>query len=155
MSKWGLELEAEVGIGRGNLVVPILTNSKQFNRLRSFPSEITVSALFAKIKNYLASRGSKSFYYSFSIHLLELLLEVSLVSSKFLRVRDIIPVPKDDAIEALRSRRQSEIEEKLDLTKNQAPSQAEAISWDDEPKNSESQEVAQDMRPKRRTAMRV
>jgi hypothetical protein len=53
-------------------------------------------------------------------------------------------------------RRQSEIEDKLDLTKNQAPSQADAVSGDDnEPKNSETQEVAQDIRPKRRTAMRV
>jgi hypothetical protein len=53
-------------------------------------------------------------------------------------------------------RRQSEIEDKLDLTKNQAPSQVDAVSGDDnEPKNSETQKVAQDIRPKRRTAMRV
>ena len=38
------------------------------------------------------------------------------------------------------TRRQSEIEEKLDLTKNQAPSQVEAVSaGDDEQKNSENQ----------------
>ena len=38
------------------------------------------------------------------------------------------------------TRRQSEIEEKLDLTKNQAPSQADALSaGDDEPKNSVNQ----------------
>ena len=149
-------LEADVGIALRHRFVPNLTTPVQINLLRSFPSEIRLPEVFAKIKNYPASSSPKFSHYSFSIHLLELLLEVSLVSSKFLRVRDIIPVPKDDAIEALRSRRQSEIEEKLDLTKNQAPSQAEAISWDDnEPKNSETQEVAQDMRPKRRTAMRV
>ena len=53
-------------------------------------------------------------------------------------------------------RRQSEIEDKLDLTKNQAPSQVDAVSGDDnEPKNSQTQEVAQDIRPKRRTAITV
>ena len=64
-------LEAEVGIERGNLVVPILTNSKQINRLRSFPSEIKVSALFAKSKNYPANSVSKFSNYSTSIILLE------------------------------------------------------------------------------------
>jgi hypothetical protein len=38
------------------------------------------------------------------------------------------------------TRRQSDIEEKLDLTKNQAPSQVEAVSaGDDEQRNSENQ----------------
>ena len=65
------------------------------------------------------------------------------------------PFEREERYQQL-NRRQSEIEEKLDLTKNQAPSQAEAISGDDnEQKNSETQEVAQDIRPKRRTAMRV
>lgn len=46
---------------------------------------------------------------------------------------------REDRFQEL-TRRQSEIEEKLDLTKNQAPSQAEAVSTgDDEPKNSERQ----------------
>ena len=87
-------LEAEVGIELGNLVVPILTNSKQINRLRSFPSEIRVPEGFEKIKNYPANSLSKFSHYSSSIILLELLLEVVPVSSKFLRVTDIIPVPK-------------------------------------------------------------
>jgi hypothetical protein len=90
-------LEAEVGIERGNLVVPILTNSKQFNRLRSFPSEIRLPEVFAKIKNYPEISVSKSSHYSSSIILLELLLEVVLVSSKFLWVRDVIPLPNDAA----------------------------------------------------------
>src|SRR5207249_8897146 len=51
-------------------------------------------AIFAKIKNYPANRVSKFSHYSSSIILLELLLEVVPVSSKFLRVTDIIPVPK-------------------------------------------------------------
>jgi len=46
---------------------------------------------------------------------------------------------REDRFQEL-TRRQSEIEEKLDLTKNQAPSQAESVSTsDDEPKNSENQ----------------
>src|SRR3989442_12524043 len=49
------------------------------------------------------------------------------------------------------SRRQSEIEEKLDLTKNQAPSQVEAESPDDTTKkNSETQHVTETVRQKRR-----
>ncbi len=65
------------------------------------------------------------------------------------------PFDKEERYQQL-TRRQSEIEEKLDLTKNQAPSQAEAIPADDnDQKNPETQEVAQDIRPKRRTAMRV
>ena len=46
------------------------------------------------------------------------------------------------------TRRQSEIEEKLDLTKNQAPSQVEAVSADDdEQKNSENQTQTHSPRP--------
>ncbi|MCI0535226.1 MAG: DEAD/DEAH box helicase family protein [Verrucomicrobiales bacterium] len=54
------------------------------------------------------------------------------------------------------TRRQSEIEEKLDLTKNQAPSQVEAEA-PDEPaqKNSEKQTQAHSPRPKRRAAVHV
>ena len=54
------------------------------------------------------------------------------------------------------SRRQSEIEEKLDLTKNQAPSQVEADSTDvNEQKNTETQTKTHSARPKRRAAVRV
>ena len=53
-------------------------------------------------------------------------------------------------------RRQSEIEEKLDLTKNQAPSQVEADSPDDTVrKNSETQAVAKTIREKRHVGMNV
>jgi len=52
--------------------------------------------------------------------------------------------------------RQSEIEEKLDLTKNQAPSQVEADSPDDTTrKNSETQDVAKTIRQKRHARMTV
>jgi predicted nucleic acid-binding Zn-ribbon protein len=52
--------------------------------------------------------------------------------------------------------RQSEIEEMLDLTKNQAPSQVDAVSGEDnEPKNSETQNVAETVRHRRRTGMSV
>jgi hypothetical protein len=52
--------------------------------------------------------------------------------------------------------RQSEIEEKLDLTKNQAPSQVDAVSGDDnELKNSEIQNVAEAVRHRKRTGMSV
>ncbi len=51
------------------------------------------------------------------------------------------------------TRRQSEIEEKLDLTKNQAPSQAEAVSaTDEEPNNSEKQTKTRSPRHTRRAA---
>jgi hypothetical protein len=53
-------------------------------------------------------------------------------------------------------RRQSEIEEKLDLTKNQAPSQVEADSPDDTARrNSETQDVAKTIRQKRHAGMTV
>ncbi len=66
----------------------------QINQLRSFPSKIRLPEAFEKIKNYPANSVSKFSHYSSSIILLELLLEVVPVSSKFLRVTDIIPVPK-------------------------------------------------------------
>ena len=54
------------------------------------------------------------------------------------------------------TRRQSEIEEKLDLTKNQAPSQVEADAPDaNEQKNSEKQTQTHSPRSKRRAAVRV
>jgi hypothetical protein len=54
------------------------------------------------------------------------------------------------------SRRQDEIEEKLDLTKNQAPGQADADSPDENAqKNSETQNVAETVRHKRRTGVSV
>ena len=54
------------------------------------------------------------------------------------------------------SRRQSEIEEKLDLTKNQAPSQVEADSPEDTAqKNSETQDNANTVRQKRRAGVTV
>ncbi len=67
----------------------------QINQLRSFPSEIRVPEIFVKCKQYPAISCSKFLHYPSSIILLELLLEVSLVSSKFLRIRGIIPIPKD------------------------------------------------------------
>ncbi len=54
------------------------------------------------------------------------------------------------------TRRQCEIEEKLDLTKNQAPSQVDADTTDETAqKNSEKQKQAQPSRPKRRAAVHV
>jgi hypothetical protein len=54
------------------------------------------------------------------------------------------------------SRRQDEIEEKLDLTKNQAPGQVDADSPDENAqKNSETQNVAETVRHKRRTGVSV
>jgi len=54
------------------------------------------------------------------------------------------------------TRRQSEIEEKLDLTKNQAPSQVEADSADPiEQKNSEAKNVVKTVRHKRRAGVTV
>jgi hypothetical protein len=54
------------------------------------------------------------------------------------------------------TRRQSEIEEKLDLTKNQAPSQVEAESADDSAQRiSETQGVAKTIRQKRHAGMTV
>jgi predicted nucleic acid-binding Zn-ribbon protein len=54
------------------------------------------------------------------------------------------------------TRRQSEIEEKLDLTKNQAPSQVEADSTEaNEQKKTEKQTKTHSPRPARRAAIRV
>ena len=54
------------------------------------------------------------------------------------------------------SRRQSEIEEKLDLTKNQAPSQVDADAPDENAqKISEKQTKTHSPRPARRAAIRV
>ncbi len=54
------------------------------------------------------------------------------------------------------SRRQDEIEEKLDLTKNQAPGQVDADSPDENAQNnSETQSVAETVRHKRRTGVSV
>jgi hypothetical protein len=53
-------------------------------------------------------------------------------------------------------RRQSEIEEKLDLTKNQAPSQADATTDDDvQEKTAERQTTAEPVRHRKRSAVRV
>jgi hypothetical protein len=53
-------------------------------------------------------------------------------------------------------RRQNEIEEKLDLTKNQAPSQVEADSPEDTArKNSETQDIAKTVHQKRRAGVTV
>jgi predicted nucleic acid-binding Zn-ribbon protein len=54
------------------------------------------------------------------------------------------------------SHRQSEIEEKLDLAKNQAPSQVEAVSVEEnEEKNSETQNKTSAIRPKQRMTVSV
>ena len=75
--------------------------------------------------------------------------------AKELEIKVGAPFEKETRYQEL-TRRQNEIEEKLDLTKNQAPSQAEAISADDnDPRNSETQNVREAMRSKRRPAMSV
>jgi hypothetical protein len=52
--------------------------------------------------------------------------------------------------------RQSEIEEKLDLTKNQAPSQVDAVADNEnEEKNAETQISTKDIRSKRQVAVRI
>ena len=51
-------------------------------------------------------------------------------------------------------RRQSEIEEKLDLTKNQAPSQAEAISADETEQKISPETVTEQPRQRRRLTVR-
>ena len=54
------------------------------------------------------------------------------------------------------TRRQAEIEDKLDLTRNQAPSQVEAVSLDsNEMKNSEAQGVTEPSQHKRRVGVTV
>ena len=65
------------------------------------------------------------------------------------------PFEKEQRYQEL-TRRQNEIEEKPDLTKNQAPSQIEADSLDsNETKNSETQSVTKDSRQKRRVGVTV
>jgi N12 class adenine-specific DNA methylase/adenine-specific DNA methylase len=65
------------------------------------------------------------------------------------------PFEKEERYQQL-SRRQNEIEEQLDLTKNQAPSQIEAESPDEgEQKISENQTSTEHPRKTRRTAIRV
>ena len=65
------------------------------------------------------------------------------------------PFEKEERYQQL-IRRQSEIEEKLDLTKNQAPSQAEAVSVEDsEQKTSQAQTQTASARRGRRTGVRV
>jgi len=86
-----VKMEPVVGLALRSLIVPIFTNSKQFNRLRSFPSEIKVSAVVAKIKNYPASSSSKFSHSSASIILLELLLEVCRWSMSLLYRRALSP----------------------------------------------------------------
>ena len=51
--------------------------------------------------------------------------------------------------------RQSEIEEKLDLTKNQAPSQVDAETTDEREDNSEKRNETKSIQPPRRAAVRV
>src|SRR6266487_2777637 len=70
------KLEPVVGLALHYYCIPTLTNSKQLNRLRSFPSEIKVSEVVTKIKNHPANSVSKFSHYSSSIILLELLLEL-------------------------------------------------------------------------------
>jgi len=53
------------------------------------------------------------------------------------------------------SRRQGEIEEQLDLTKNQAPSQAEAASVDVAEEATQKESTSQAIRPARRSSIRV
>jgi hypothetical protein len=53
------------------------------------------------------------------------------------------------------SRRQDEIEEQLDLTKNQAPSQAESISDDTPEEATQKQSATKAIRPARRSTIRV
>jgi hypothetical protein len=62
---------------------------------------------------------------------------------------------REDRFQEL-TRRQSEIEEKLDLTKNQAPSQVEAASVDEsKEKNSETRNKTNAVRPKQRMSVSV
>jgi hypothetical protein len=53
------------------------------------------------------------------------------------------------------TRRQSEIEEKLDLTKNQAPSQVEAADGGNEEKIAETQNPKRVKRPKQHVSVTV
>ena len=75
--------------------------------------------------------------------------------SKELETKVGAPFENDERYQEL-CLRQSEIEEKLDLTKNQAPSQVEADSADsNETKNSETRSVTKHHRQKRRVGVTV
>ncbi|HLX69418.1 MAG TPA: hypothetical protein VKV04_07310 [Verrucomicrobiae bacterium] len=79
----------------------------------------------------------------------------SQIRAKELEAKVGAPFEKEKRYQEL-TRRQNEIEDKLDLTKNQAPSQAEALfPENNEPKNSESQNVTEAAHSKRRFAVRV
>jgi chromosome segregation ATPase len=64
------------------------------------------------------------------------------------------PFEKEDSYHHL-ARRQSEIEEKLDLTKNQAPSQVDAAATDEREESSEKQSEAKLVKQPRRNAIQV
>ena len=64
------------------------------------------------------------------------------------------PFEKEERYHHL-ARRQSEIEEQLDLTKNQAPSQVDAATTDEREDNSEKQTETKSIQPTRRAAVRV
>ena len=64
------------------------------------------------------------------------------------------PFEKEDRYHHL-VKRQSEIEEQLDLTKNQAPSQVDAAATDEREENSEKQTETKSIPQTRRTAVRV
>jgi FtsZ-binding cell division protein ZapB len=65
------------------------------------------------------------------------------------------PFEKEERYHVL-VKRQSEIEEQLDLTKNQAPSQVEAVDVEEnEEKNSKTQKSNRAIRPKREATIRV
>src|ERR1017187_5559131 len=64
------------------------------------------------------------------------------------------PFEKDQRYHKLVNR-QSEIEEKLDLTKNQAPSQVDAATTDEREDNSEKQTETKSIQQTRRAAVRV
>ena len=53
------------------------------------------------------------------------------------------------------SKRQDEIEDALDLTKNQAPSQVDAATTDEREENSEKQTETKSIQQTRRAAVRV
>jgi hypothetical protein len=64
------------------------------------------------------------------------------------------PFEKEERYHHL-ARRQSEIEEQLDLTKNQAPSQVDAAATDEREENSEKQTETKSIQQTRRAAVRV
>ena len=64
------------------------------------------------------------------------------------------PFEKEERYHHL-ARRQSEIEEQLDLTKNQAPSQVDAATTDEREENSEKQTETKSIQQTRRAAVRV